>query len=130
LRLLLDTYVWLWMVARPDRLGADARAALEDHESTLFLSAASVWEMAIKYALGKLALPEPPALFVPPRLSRDGVLPLPVELRHAAAVAQTPLHHRDPFDRLIVAQAEAEDLILCTADAALTAYGVPVLLAA
>ena len=126
MRLLLDTQVWLWAVSEPGRIGAEVRALLEDEAHTLLLSAASVWEMAIKYRLGKLPLPEPPSLFVPSRLVRDGVLPLPVEHHHAARVASLPDHHRDPFDRLLVAQAQVERLSLVTADRQLAAYDVPI----
>lgn len=129
MRILLDTHVWLWMLTEPARLGDAARALLEDAEHTLHLSAASTWEIAIKYALGRLPLPEPPAAFVTGRLARDGVLPLPIEHRHAAHVAELPPHHRDPFDRLLVAQARLEEMTLVTADRALQAYEVAVVLA-
>ncbi len=122
MRILLDTHVWLWMVSDPARLAPAARAALTSRDNALLLSAASVWEMAIKYQLGKLPLPQPPADFVPPRLVRDGVEPLAVEHHHAAYVATLPAHHRDPFDRLLAAQAVTERLVLCTADPALAAY--------
>ena len=124
MQILLDTHVWLWTLAAPERLRTSAREALADRENTLFLSAASAWEIAIKYALGKLPLPEPPALFIPPRLLRDNVRPLPIALQHALHVASLPPHHRDPFDRLLIAQAQLEELTLFTADPALEAYDV------
>lgn len=122
MRILLDTHVWLWMVSQPARIAAEVRTELENVENELLLSAASVWEMAIKFGLGKLPLPEPPDVFVPPRLARDGVSPLAIEHRHAAQVLHLPPHHRDPFDRLLVAQALLDDLVLCTADPALHPY--------
>ena len=125
MNLLLDTHVWLWMVAQPDRLRPSTRALLEAAENDLFLSAASSWEMAIKYARGNLPLPEGPESFVPPRLVRDAVRPLPITHPHALRVAALPPHHRDPFDRLLVAQALVEGMSLVTADQALEVYGVP-----
>ena len=128
MRLLLDTHVWLWLVVSPERLTKQARSALADSANTLLLSAASVWEMAIKYRLGKLPLPCPPHEFVPMRLVRDGVQALAIEHHHAAHVATLPERHRDPFDRLIVAQAQLEGLTLVTADAQLSGYEVPMIL--
>jgi PIN domain nuclease of toxin-antitoxin system len=127
MRLLLDTHAWLWMIARPERLSAEARARLEDPGNELFLSAASAWEISIKYRLGKLELPEPPERLVPSRLARDGVIPLPVTVDHALRVAALPDLHRDPFDRLLVAQAQLEGLVLVTADPAIAAYGAEIL---
>ncbi len=127
MRLLLDTHVWLWMIAEPDRLGREAHGILEDASSALVFSAASAWEIAIKWRLGRLTLPEPPRDFVPRCLVRDGIRSLPVESHHALAVAELPDHHRDPFDRLLVAQARAEGLTLLTADRALEAYDVAVM---
>ena len=108
-----------------DRLAA--RELLEDPDNALVLSAASSWEIAIKYRLGKLSLPEPPARFVLPRLTRDGIEPLPVHHRHVCAVADLPDHHRDPFDRLLVAVAQAEDLPLVTADPQFLEYDITVI---
>ena len=124
MKLLLDTQVWLWMQAEPDRLGPEARRLLEDTRNALLLSAASSWEMAIKYALGKLDLPESPDTYVPDRMRRSGVTPLPVAHGHAVAVASLPHHHRDPFDRLLVAQAAVERLPLMTTDPVFDRYDV------
>jgi PIN domain nuclease of toxin-antitoxin system len=127
-KLLLDTHVWLWMVSQPDRLSAHVAQLLSDADVQLHLSSASSWEMAIKYQLGKLPLPEAPVHFIPPRLVRDNVRPLPIDHSHALALADLPPHHRDPFDRILVAQAQVENLTLVTADKALTAYDVTLLL--
>lgn len=124
LRLLLDTHVWLCAVTRPERLGEEARRVLADENNTLLLSAASSWEIAIKYALGKLPLPEPPESFVPPRLVRDGITPIAVDHTHALRVAALPPHHKDPFDRLLVAQAQLLDVPLVTADPLLDPYDI------
>lgn len=112
------------MLVSPERIDAAARRRMAARDNELLLSAASSWEMAIKYRLGKLPLPAPPHEFIPPRLIRDGVVALPVEHRHAVEVARLPNHHRDPFDRLLVAQAQLEKLTLFTADRQLSAYDV------
>ena len=124
MRYLLDTHVWLWMLAAPERLGPSVRALLEDEANQLMLSAASSWEIAIKYSTGRLSLPDAPAQFVPRYMEEMGVQGLPVQHRHALAVAQLAWHHRDPFDRLLVAQAQVEDLPLVTADHAFDVYEV------
>jgi PIN domain nuclease of toxin-antitoxin system len=127
MRILLDTHCWLWMETVPERLSESARALLEDPANELLLSAASSWEIAVKYALGKLPLPEPPARYVTSRMERDGISALPVEHVHALRVAELPLHHRDPFDRLLIAQALVEAIPILTADRQLEPYGVEVL---
>lgn len=130
MRILVDTHVWLWMLASPDRLSPEARALVSNRGTALFFSAASAWEIAIKYRLGKLPLPEPPEEFVPPRLVRDGIAPLSIDQRHSLRVAALPDLHRDPFDRLLVAQAQIERLVLLTADPQITQYEVDTLVAA
>jgi PIN domain nuclease of toxin-antitoxin system len=129
-RVLLDTEVWLWMQADPDRLSEAARRIVEPAENELLLSAASSWEIAIKFGLGRLPLPEPPDRYVPDRIRRSGVTPLVVEHAHALAVASLPNHHRDPFDRLLVAQARLEGVPILTADPAFAPYQVEVIGAA
>ena len=127
-RLLLDTHVWLWSITTPGKLGREGLALLENTANELFLSAASAWEISIKYRLGRLPLPEPPHKFIPPRLIRDGIKPLPVEHHHACHVANLPDLHRDPFDRLLIAQAQTERLALITADQGLKDYKVEMIL--
>lgn len=124
--LLLDTHVWLWMLTAPDRLGA-LRDPIEDQRTTLLLSAASAWEISIKYALGRLPLPEPPERYVPARTRATGVTPIVIEPADALAAGALPPHHRDPFDRLLIAQAASRSVSLATADEAFAAYGVPTL---
>lgn len=126
MRLLLDTHVWLWLQHAPERLGADALRDVEHPDNDLLFSAASSWEIAIKWALGKLSLPAPPDRYVPDRVHTSGVTPLPIQHRHALAVAHLPPHHRDPFDRLLVAQAREEHAVLVTGDRAFAAYDVAV----
>lgn len=128
MRFLLDTHIWLWTLTTPALIPPRILSQLADAENSLLFSAASSWEIAIKYRLGKLALPEPPAAFIPPRLVRDGIEPLWVKHEHAHGIAELPQHHNDPFDRLLIAQANIEGLTLVTADRAITAYDVELLL--
>lgn len=127
MRVLLDTQCWLWMHAQPERFSPAALAVIEDTRNQLFFSAAGAWEIAIKYALGMLPLPLPPAEYVPSRMERGDTAPLPVAHEHALRVATLPPHHRDPFDRLLVAQCEAERLHLLTADPQLQPYDIEVI---
>jgi PIN domain nuclease of toxin-antitoxin system len=121
LRLLLDTHAALWWLVGDRRFGERALAALEDDANEVLLSAAVVWEVAIKRSLGKLDAPDD---FAPTLLS-GGVRPLPVRVEHAAAVERLPWHHNDPFDRMLVAQAGIEGAELVSKDDSLRAYGVP-----
>lgn len=127
MKILLDTHVWLWLQTSPERLSEAALDLLRDPANELHLSAASGWEIAIKHALGKLPLPEPPSTYVPSRLISSGVTPLPVEMRHALHVSTLPPHHRDPFDRLLVAQAQLEEMPVMTVDPQLRSYGAEIL---
>lgn len=130
MRLLLDTQAWLWMQVSPDRLRSATRDVIVDASTELVLSAASSWEIAIKWALGKLPLPQTPADYVVSRLQSGGITALPVSHQHALHVAALPPHHRDPFDRVLIAQAQLEALTVCTADPVFGQYDVPVLWAA
>jgi PIN domain nuclease of toxin-antitoxin system len=125
-KVLLDTQCWLWMQVAPERFSSAAMALVRDLDNGLFLSAVSAWEIAIKYALGKLPLPLPPEEYVPSRLARSGVLALAVTHSHALHVATLPHHHRDPFDRLLVAQAQLEGMAILTVDRQLEPYDVTV----
>ena len=115
------------MLMAPERFTEDSRSLLEASENDLYLSAASAWEIAIKYGLGKLTLPGRPAELVPELMSKTAVAALPVLHSHALRVADLPMHHRDPFDRLLVAQAQLEDLLILTADPQLEPYEVAIL---
>ena len=126
MKLLLDTQCWLWMETTPERLGDRAAELVGNGAHELLLSAASSWEVAIKYAIGKLSLPVSPARYVPERMHRSGIQPLPISHVHSLRVAELPLHHRDPFDRMLVAQAHCDGLTLLTADPLLRQYDVPI----
>jgi PIN domain nuclease of toxin-antitoxin system len=123
MRLLLDTHVFLWAVTGSRLLNADARRLIEAAEE-VYVSAASIWEVAIKARLGKI---EADPLELAAAIETSGFLELPVKAVHAAGVARLELHHNDPFDRLLIAQALAEPLKLVTADAVLAQYSDVVL---
>jgi PIN domain nuclease of toxin-antitoxin system len=125
LRLLLDTHLLLWWLDASPSLSAQARETIRDPENTVFVSAVSLWEIWLKQSLGKLRLP---ADFTG-RLAAESFESLPLIASHARQVAVLPWRHRDPFDRMLVAQAQVEKLVLLTADEALTAYGAAVHLA-
>lgn len=127
MRILLDTQCWLWWFLSSDRLSRGARGVIAGARDPLYLSAASSWEIAIKVGLRKLRLPEPPGKYVPARLLEQGMNALPVEHVHALRVAALPSHHADPFDRLLVAQAQIENMTLLTADPEIPAYDVETL---
>ena len=126
MRLLVDTQCFLWMTAAPARFSDATRRLLALRTTALYFSAASAWELAIKHALGKLSLPDVPSLYVEDRVRRTRLTPLPIALGHALRVADLPPLHRDPFDRLLVAQAQIEQLAILTADRQLAAYDVEI----
>jgi PIN domain nuclease of toxin-antitoxin system len=123
MRILVDSHVALWWLDDPARLSRAAHDAIADPGNEVFLSAASVWELALKITRGKLVMPDG---FVDV-LAEDGFESLPVAAVHALAAAQLPAHHGDPFDRMLVAQALAEGLVLATRDRILAHYDVPLL---
>jgi len=123
-RLLLDTHAFLWWVLDDARLSPTARTAVARRENEVFVSAASAWEIAVKTALGRLRLPQPPGRWMPKHLDATGFQPLPVRLEHALRVYDLPDHHRDPFDRMLIAQALEDRLTLVTADPRFGKYPV------
>jgi PIN domain nuclease of toxin-antitoxin system len=125
--LLVDTHAFLWFMAGDRRrLSRSAKHAIEGSDGEWWLSAASVWEMAIKSSLGRLTLPAPLDEYIAEKV-RQGLRVLSVEGTHAAAVERLPFHHRDPFDRWFIAQAQSERLGVVTKDPAFAKYGVRVL---
>jgi PIN domain nuclease of toxin-antitoxin system len=123
--LLIDTHAFLWFVAGDRQLSRSARRAIEHNEGGWWLSAASVWELSIKWSLGRLTLPAPLDEYIAEKV-RQGLQILSVEWAHAAAVERLPFHHRDPFDRLIVAQAQIERFTVVTRNPMFARYGVTV----
>ena len=124
MKLLLDTHAFLWWVAASDDLSRKARSAVGSARNECFVSVASGWEIAIKVSLGKLRIDGALDRFLPEQLAANGFRPLAIDLKHAARVATLRFHHRDPFDRLLVAQALEEDLAVVTADPVFAKYGV------
>jgi len=123
LKLILDTHAALWWLSGDERFGAAAEEQITDTTNQVLLSAAVVWEVAIKRSLGKLEAPDDLAA----TLLAGGAQPLPIGLEHAAVVEALPWHHRDPFDRLLIAQATVEGAALVSADEAVSAYDVRIL---
>lgn len=123
MRLLLDTHILLWWLGDDDRLGTTARAAIGDGRNDVLVSSVSVMEIAIKRSLGKLDAPDD----IFGALAEEGLDELPLLSRHAVAIEHLPWHHRDPFDRMLVAQALTEGLVLVTHDDRLRDYGVATL---
>ncbi|HEY4188449.1 MAG TPA: type II toxin-antitoxin system VapC family toxin [Polyangia bacterium] len=124
MRLLVDTHAFLWFVSGDDRLSARARRRIEDSAHDKFLSVASIWEAAIKASLGKLTLAVSLDTVIDEGAVNNGIALLEVRREHAAAVERLPLHHRDPFDRLLVCQAMIEKMDVVSADAALDGYPI------
>jgi len=123
-RLLLDTHSFLWFVLDDQRLSSTAKAAIEDAANEIEVSPASYWEIAIKIALKKYTLPQPYQNFMEQQIAANQFRILPIEVRHTAILTTMPHHHRDPFDRLLAAQAIAESISLISRDTHFDDYGV------
>lgn len=121
---LLDTHTFLWLAAEPEKLSPDIRSVVEEEAHELLLSAASGWEIALLWKLGRIDLPEQPITFIPSTIQALGLTPLAIGFDAAITAAILPLIHRDPFDRLLVAEALRRDLTLLTRDQIFPRYGV------
>ena len=124
MNLLLDSHAFLWFCQNDPSLSSAARAIIQDPTNRKLVSLASCWEIAIKAGFGKLTLGEPSVSYFPNALARTGFDLLTISLAHATAVEALPLHHRDPFDRLLIAQAMVDAMPIVSADAAFDPYGV------
>ena len=124
MRLLLDTHTFLWWINNDPLLSDPARAAIASERNECFLSLASCWELAIKASIGKLRLSKPVERFIPEELIANDFQLLSMDFRHIAKVETLPFHHRDPFDRLLVAQALTEKMTIISADIVLSEYGI------
>ncbi|MFB2773533.1 type II toxin-antitoxin system VapC family toxin [Pelatocladus sp. BLCC-F211] len=122
MKLLLDTQCWLWWFAQPERLSEETIAHITDETNDLWLSVASIWEIGIKVAIGKLPLPEPVDSYISSRMKQLDVRSLEITAPHALQAAALPLYHRDPFDRMLIAQAQSEDMTLVSADSIFKKY--------
>jgi PIN domain nuclease of toxin-antitoxin system len=126
-KVLLDTHVFLWAISGDRRLSRAHREIYSSATSELYLSVVSVWEILIKVALGKLPLPAPVAAYISSQMESNRVSSLPIRLPHLIEIETLPPVHRDPFDRMLVAQARAEDIPILTSDPAIRKYNVDVL---
>lgn len=124
MNVLLDTCSFLWAISERSRLSATAHDVVAAPETRLFLSAVSVWEIALKYSRGAIVLPQKPSLLIPSARDGLGVAPLDLDEMAALSAATLPLHHRDPFDRMLVCQAMRHDLTILTPDRLIRQYGV------
>ena len=124
MRLLLDTHAFLWFVLDDPQLTAQADALISDPNNDVEISPASYWEIAIKVSIGKYSLPEPYDVFICREIATNDFRVLHIEPKHTALVSEMPFHHKDPFDRLLVAQAKVEGLPIVSGDTALDAYGI------
>ena len=124
MRLLLDTHAFLWFVGGDERLSDRAKEAIADLENEVFLSVASLLEIAVKINIGKLKLPRPFGELIPEQLLKNEIAILRIELSHMAKYVDLPLHHRDPFDRLIVVQAQVEEMLVVSKDEKFGSYDV------
>lgn len=127
MRALLDSHAFLWAAEGNARLGTEAESALYAPDSELYLSLVSVWELTQKAAAGKLKLPRPATAYLAAQARENRVALLAPTLAHVARLEQLPFHHRDPFDRMLVAQAQVEGLTIISVEAALRLYEVPVI---
>lgn len=124
MKLLLDTHTLLWFIAGDGSLSANARSLIEDAAHEKFVSAASIWETAIKISIGKMNLSAPFDKLFPHQLAINGFRLLPIEIKHTSQIISLPLHHRDPFDRIVIAQAIEEKMLLVSIDTIFDDYSV------
>ena len=124
MRILLDTHIFIWMATEPERLSSKLTASIIDRQNSLFLSLASIWEIQIKVALGKLDLKSDLATIVDIQTEQNSIQLLSIDLKHIYALSNLPAHHRDPFDRLLISQSQVEKMTLATVDSAFDRYEI------
>ena len=124
MRLLLDTHSFLWFIGGSASLSPTARTFIEDADNQPLLSMASLWEMAIKLSIGKLSLGKPFERLIPEQMRLNGIELLQIEMAHIIVVTELPFHHRDPFDRLLIAQAMVEQISVVSGDPAFDSYSI------
>ncbi len=127
MKILLDTHIFLWWITDDPRLSVRAKEIITDLHNELYLSAASGWEIAIKSTLGRITLPRKADLFIAEQMSINSILSLPIEMSHALHVHNLPPHHQDPFDRIIIAQAQLEKMPVLTADPQFKKYKLTII---
>ena len=126
MKALLDTHTFLWWITDDSRLSCRAREVIGDGRNELFLSSASGWEIAIKARLGRLDVQDDLKSFIPKQMALNSINGLPVQMSHALHVYELPEHHRDPFDRMLISQAQLEDMYILTADRQIALYSVEI----
>ena len=126
MRYLLDTHVLIWWITADGRLSGKAGALIENRRNEIFWSVASSWEVSVKCALGRLEFKEPPDILIPSELERNRIETLPIQNEHAFLAGRLPPHHKDPFDRMIVAQARIESMGLISNDVVFKNYGIDI----
>ena len=124
MRILLDTHIFLWFISGDTQLSTDVRDAIRDPDNEVYLSAISVWEILVKYQLGKLPLPEHPETYLPKQRDLHQILSLALDENSVAQIVKLPPLYRDPFDRMLICQALQNDMTIATVDAAVRAYSV------
>lgn len=124
MKAILDTHTFLWWITNDQRISQKVFDIISDGENELYLSTASGWEISIKYALGSLKLPAKPDKFVSEQIAANSIITLPIQMNHALYVYTLPHHHRDPFDRMIITQAQLEKLAVITADKEFEKYKI------
>jgi PIN domain nuclease of toxin-antitoxin system len=127
MKYLLDTHVFLWWNLGDSQLSENATSIISDGNNEIFLSAVSAWEIAIKVAKKRLTIPEEPVRFVPSRMQLHGFQPLPIQIHHATRVYGLPMYHMDPFDRLLIAQSQTENMPLISMDTTIRDYDLEVI---
>jgi PIN domain nuclease of toxin-antitoxin system len=127
MKLLLDTHVFLWMISNPEKLSKTVKEIIETEENEIFLSSVSGFEIAIKYQIDKLKLPENPDIYIPRQIKKARIKVLPVKMNHALNVHNLPHLHKDPFDRLLISQSQLENIPLATDDAKIKQYPLKII---
>ena len=124
MKFLLDTHAFLWWVTNADELSNTVREIITDTDNTILFSVASAWEIVIKFRTGKLSLPEKPEIYIPSRIAANQFQGLPIEINHVLQVANLPDYHKDPFDRILIAQSQIEKVPILTKDNLIIQYQV------
>ncbi|AFZ55208.1 type II toxin-antitoxin system VapC family toxin [Cyanobacterium aponinum] len=127
MNILLDTHCWLWWLVEPEKLSQTAMATIQNNQNKLYLSVASIWEIGIKYKLGKLDLPISPEILIPQQMQIDKISSLSISVAHALNASILPSYHKDPFDRMLIAQSQLESMTIISNDSMFNSYNVQVL---
>jgi PIN domain nuclease of toxin-antitoxin system len=127
MKALLDTHTFLWWITDDPKLSLRVRGIMSDGENEIFISAVTGWEIAIKTQIGRLKLPDEPQRFILEQLKINGMKSLPIEMRHALHISTLPIHHQDPFDRMLIAQAQLEELPVLSSDPEFGKYEVTII---